>query len=1120
MWLFSLRRWIAGKSRSPQTRLARSQRPRFVPRLDYLEERIVPSTLLNVDAGDVNNPSPPSGDYSLVGAINQANTDSQHGIADTIQLAGGTYTVTAANNTTNGANALPVITATSLTIESTTGATIERSSFANGYQTPAFRLLDVGSGANVTLQNLTLSGGQATGATAQGGAIYDAGGNLTLKTVAVQSNVASASGQTANGAGNNAQGGGLYVSGGVVNLTNSSISDNSLFAASGVAGSAGGNAQGGSIYATNGATLVIHGGSLSVNTLYAGDGGTGTANKPTGGNGGDAQGGGIYARGGSVTLTGGVVASTNTINGGYGGRGSTSGSGGQGGNAEGGGVYVSNTGTTNSVAVGGNAVIKDNTLNVGVGGTGETGGQGGNGGQGLGGGLYVQGGTVSVTGAGTEIDANTINGGAGGTGGAAGASGGAGGAVAGGGLYVRNAPLTYTEGTTIAEAPSASPRTSPFPGIAGNTIFAGKGGNGGQNTLGVGGVGGSGGIAQGGGVFVSGSGQNVTLGNGRDSDSAGIQANGATAGNGGSGGKGAVAGTGGAGGLASGGGLSILGDTLAMDNTTVYANDAIGGKGGVGATSAHGGVLGNYGSGGNALGGGLFVSGSSGATVLNSAVFDNSASAGIGAAGGNAVGAAKYGLGGTAEGGGLYATNSTANVLNSTFANNLLAAGTNAGTSLSGLHVSGGGTAQGGGLYAANGTLALTNDTVAWNYLVAYTDRGAIAGQGGGVYNGPSDNLSLENTIIALDEIFSNSKSGESNGTYNDFAGTAATMNDDNLIGNSSTDANFAPGGSQQLFAVPTTNNTLLGYTLSGQVPGNYGGLTYTLPLNWSTSPAISTGDATAVSAIASAEGVDPTQATDARGLPRVLDSTIDQGATETQVILSNIASPTSVQAGGTITYTLTVTNNEASSVNVTLSDVVPANTTYQSSSGTGWTITAPSSSNGNTLSATASLAANSTATLTLTVVVNSNVPAGTSISNTATITPTGNTAAGGRSAGATTSVSGSSTTNITSKVGLVRSPVLHNPFSQTSPYVQGALLVNNSGATLTGPVALVLVGLPSDVTLTNASGTYNGSPYINIVPTGGSWQAGLWHFLVTVLEFNTSNPADIHYTPEIVQGI
>ncbi|MGH7225142.1 MAG: hypothetical protein ACRELF_18125, partial [Gemmataceae bacterium] len=320
MWLTSLRRMITGKSRSPQFRRAQPQRPRFIPRLDYLEERIVPSTI-DVAAGDT---------AGLISAINQANTDSANGIADTIQLTDSTYTI----NGTNGA--LPVITATNLTIDGQ-GATLN-GSFSG-------RLFYLGSGAGVTLESLTLTDGQVSGTNAQGGAIYDAGNNLTMQSVTVKTNIAFATGVTANGAGNNAQGGGLYVSGGTVDLTNCTLTDNSVVAATGIAGGAGGNAQGGGIYATNGAILVMSGGSVINDGLSAGNGGTGTTNNPIGGAGGNAQGGGIYAQGGSVTLTQQASVTDNSIFGGNAGAGSAGAAGGAGGNIDGGGVYASNTTT-------------------------------------------------------------------------------------------------------------------------------------------------------------------------------------------------------------------------------------------------------------------------------------------------------------------------------------------------------------------------------------------------------------------------------------------------------------------------------------------------------------------------------------------------------------------------------------------------------------------------------------------------------------------------------------------------------------------------------------------------------------------------------------------------------
>src|SRR5262249_6286422 len=99
------------------------------------------------------------------------------------------------NNTTNGANGLPVISggarkvpADNLTIVGSGGDVIERSTAAG---TLAFRFFDVAAGASLTLQNLTLQGGLAfgSGAAADGGAVYNQG-TLNLVAATVQGNVA------------------------------------------------------------------------------------------------------------------------------------------------------------------------------------------------------------------------------------------------------------------------------------------------------------------------------------------------------------------------------------------------------------------------------------------------------------------------------------------------------------------------------------------------------------------------------------------------------------------------------------------------------------------------------------------------------------------------------------------------------------------------------------------------------------------------------------------------------------------------------------------------------------------------------------------------------------------
>ena len=50
--------------------------------------------------------------------------------------------------------------------------------------------------------------------------------------------------------------------------------------------------------------------------------------------------------------------------------------------------------------------------------------------------------------------------------------------------------------------------------------------------------------------------------------------------------------------------------------------------------------------------------------------------------------------------------------------------------------------------------------------------------------------------------------------------------------------------------------------------------------------------------------------------------------------------------------------------------------------------------------------------------------------------------------------------------------------------------ITNTSGATITGPIQLLLTNLPAGVTGSNNNGTFNGSPYWN-VPNSGSLAAG-----------------------------
>jgi hypothetical protein len=173
-----------------------------------------------------------SGDVgALIADITTANSDNQ---VDIINLTNnGSYTFTQANNTTNGPNALPVILSHNLTI-------FGNGSVLDAPPGPSFgRFFTVASKATLYLEGMTLRNGLAQGQPSsppngqfdQGGAILNAGGNVTLDKV----NIASCSAAWTNGHGGRtaattghgqsgtpidvvpgpAQGGGIYSVGGV-----------------------------------------------------------------------------------------------------------------------------------------------------------------------------------------------------------------------------------------------------------------------------------------------------------------------------------------------------------------------------------------------------------------------------------------------------------------------------------------------------------------------------------------------------------------------------------------------------------------------------------------------------------------------------------------------------------------------------------------------------------------------------------------------------------------------------------------------------------------------------------------------------------------------------------------
>jgi chitodextrinase len=169
---------------------------------------------------------------SLVSAISAANSSS-----GTVTLTSGcTYTLTAANNSTDGGTGLPVI--THAVVVNGSGATITRST-APG--TAAFRIFDVSASGKLTLSGATLSGGLANNGAQGGGAIYSHGtlavsgstftGNSSPATTGTSGGAINSSGTltvtTSTFTGNTAQEGGGVFNQNSATITNSTFTSNS-----------------------------------------------------------------------------------------------------------------------------------------------------------------------------------------------------------------------------------------------------------------------------------------------------------------------------------------------------------------------------------------------------------------------------------------------------------------------------------------------------------------------------------------------------------------------------------------------------------------------------------------------------------------------------------------------------------------------------------------------------------------------------------------------------------------------------------------------------------------------------------------------------------------------------
>jgi hypothetical protein len=292
LWLQELR---STRNRRQTARSRRSKSPRARLRVELLEERTVPSTLI------VTNTFDDGSSGSLRSAVLQANADAAGGTSDTINfdpsLAGATIVLTQGEFALSGAGG------GTITIDGSALGTPITISGNN-----ASRVFDISAaGAVVQISGLAITGGNgsstfSTTPGTQGGDIFNAG-FLTLT-----GDVISGGQATGLVGGNDASGNGL----------------------------AGGSAQGGGIFNAGTGVLVIDGTTVTGNTASGGAGGNATGNGSSGGKGGMAQGGGVFNDiGGQLTFQNNSQVNGNTAAGAPGGIGN----GGYPGESDGGGVY-------------------------------------------------------------------------------------------------------------------------------------------------------------------------------------------------------------------------------------------------------------------------------------------------------------------------------------------------------------------------------------------------------------------------------------------------------------------------------------------------------------------------------------------------------------------------------------------------------------------------------------------------------------------------------------------------------------------------------------------------------------------------------------------------------------
>ncbi len=417
-----LRKWLGRSARPIDLRTRPDRQPPRRLLLEVLEDRLTPALLtVNSLADTSNNGVLTFRDAMLVenGSLSVASLSPSeqsqingtlHAVGgDTIQftadLAGQTIRLTTFDDTTFGNSAFLVNSQVTVQGDATQRITIARDTNAADYPGGtllAFRLFNVATTGNLTLENVTLQNGLA-----QGG------------------NGSSATGQNGGEGGGGAAGlGGAIFSEGTINLTQTSLTGNAAIGGNGGVG--------------DGLPPVVFGGGGGG---VGGDGGSGGADREQGG-GPNGGAGGFFPNGSGNNVAAGSPGGFGGGGGGGGGVGGFGSHGADGGFGGGGGGGGGGQGGAGGFGGGGGGGDYHGFSGGGPGAGGFGGGAGatrggGGGGAGLGGALFNATGTVSITNC--TLTGNTAQGGAG--------SGGGNGSGLGGAVFNLNGSVTLTSDT-------------------------------------------------------------------------------------------------------------------------------------------------------------------------------------------------------------------------------------------------------------------------------------------------------------------------------------------------------------------------------------------------------------------------------------------------------------------------------------------------------------------------------------------------------------------------------------------------------------------------------------------------------------------------------------------------